>query len=103
MSTSAVIVTDAGTATAFGSVGAGYATIRTVTGALKKLVIASTLDQEAVLSLDGGTTDWMVIPANFTMVLDFNPDLIFSGVMQLKHNGVAPLSGKFITAVMRSF
>ena len=102
MSSAQIIVTQAGGAIAFGSVGAGYGTALAVTGTVRKLIFASTLDQECVVSLDGGTTNWMVFPANFTLTIDLNPDMQYSGTISVKHNGVAPLSGKFIVAVIRT-
>lgn len=102
MSASQAFITQAGAAIAFGSVGAGYGTALAITGSARKVIIASSLNQECVVSLDGGTTDFMVFPANFTLTLDFDPSMIYSGTVSVKHNGVAPTSGKFIVGVIKA-
>ena len=84
----------AGGRVAFGSVGAGYSTLLTVTDKAIILLVSNTLNQDVVLSLDGGTTNWHTLPAGISFVLDFGTNgASFNGTIQVKHNGVAPTAG----------
>lgn len=102
MSAAQAFVDQAGAAIAFGSVGGSYSAALAVTGSARKVVIVSSLNQECVVSLDGGTTNFMVFPASFTLTLDFDPTMIYSGTVSVKHNGVAPTSGRFIVGVIKA-
>jgi hypothetical protein len=67
------------------------------------LVFGNSCNTDLVVSLDGGTTNWMILPAGFSPVLDFGSnDVEFSGSVSIKHNGVGPASGTFAVGVIRS-
>lgn len=86
---------------AFGSVGAGYGTLLSCSGSVRKLIITNSLNQEVVISLDNGTTDFIYLPANVGIILDFDNSVHFSGVVQVKHNGVAPTSGAIAAGIIK--
>ncbi|OQB10453.1 MAG: hypothetical protein BWY21_00374 [Parcubacteria group bacterium ADurb.Bin216] len=66
------------------------------------LVIANSCNQELVVSLDGGTTDWMYFPPGYSPNIDLAAnDAEYSGTVSVKHNGVAPASGVFSVGVIR--
>ena len=84
----------AGGTLAFGSVGAGYASLYVVSGIGRKLIITNSLDKQTVLSFDGGTTDFIKLPAGQGLVIDFDTSLQFGNItISVKHDGVAPTVG----------
>lgn len=99
---------------AFGSVTGSYTTLADVTppantvvgtqnGAAAIIMIQNSLNQPVILSFNGGVTDSIYL---FTTTSGFVIDLTaselrFSGVISIKHAGVAPTSGAIaVNAVM---
>lgn len=93
------IVNGAGNSLAFGSVVVGYTALLTsVVGKVVVLFIDSTLNGDVVLSLDGGTTDWRLLPAGTSTTIDFGAqEAIWNGTLSVKYNSAASTSG-FIAA-----
>lgn len=89
----------------FASVTGTYVTALTVVGNGVLMNIISNLNQEVVISLNGGLNDHIYVPPGVTPVvfaLDFGTnELSYSGVIQLKHTGVAPASGAINILVVR--
>ena len=98
------LATQAGGKLAFGSVGAGYSNLlASVQGRGLIFVFCNTLNQEVVLSLDAGTTDWLNVPAGYSFILDMGSNEIeFYGTISVKHAGTAPTSGFISCGVIRS-
>lgn len=101
-------VSVAGGRLAFGSVGAGYSSLLTVAGRGAILMITSSLNQEVVISLDGGTTNWGYLPlvpataAGFPYIIEFGAsDAEYTGTVSVKHNGVAPTAGAIAASIIR--
>ena len=101
-------VSVAGGRLAFGSVGAGYSSLITVSGRGAIVMITSSLNQEVVISLNGGTTDWGYLPlvpataAGFPYTIELGAnDAEFTGTISVKHNGVAPTAGAIAASVIR--
>lgn len=97
---------------AFGSVGAGYSTVATLepvaistslppAGGVAILNFQNSLNQDVILSFDNGTTDSVYLLAGKDYSLDLGAaDLSYTGVVRIKHAGVAPTSGAIVlTAV----
>jgi len=93
----------AGGSLAFGAVTGAYQTLISLTNGqnVRKLVIFNTLNTDGVLSLDGGTTDWVILPAGLSTTIDFDMTLVFNGAVSYKHNGGAPASGRISAAIIR--
>lgn len=98
---------------AFGSVGAGYATLKAVTrttgtltnnkGDAVALLFFNNLNQDVIISLDNGTTDAVYLPANTNWTVDLATNsLMYNGTIQVKHAGVAPTSGGIAVTIVRS-
>ena len=100
MSLNKAVVSTAGGLVSFGSVGAGYGTLLATTGRVRKIFLQNSLNQNIVVSLDGGTTNWMVLLAQKDLAIDFDTSLQFSGTISIKHNGVAPTSGAISAAII---
>lgn len=70
---------------------------------IQAIVIISTVNEEAVLSFDGGVTDWIILPGEPVMIPLTLPHMHFSGEVHAKHNGNAPTTGRisigFVAAV----
>ena len=77
--------------TAFGAVGAGYATIITLNGQFNGMVIENSLNQACTLKI-GDNEITLSASTNYTF-----DKFKHNGAIQLKHNGVAPASGNLIT------
>lgn len=105
MGFSQAILNQSAVRVAFGSIGASYATALTVVGNGMILNIVNNLDQEVVISLNGGLNDHLFIPSGLTPTvvrLDFGSnEMTYSGVIQVKHNGVAPTTGAVSLLVIR--
>ena len=83
-------------------IGAAYADlIAGVEGSVRKIVISNSLNTEVVLSLDNGTTDFIVLqPNSAPLVLDLDVSMHWAGTIRVKHNGVAPASGAISAGVI---
>jgi hypothetical protein len=96
---------------AFGSVGAGFADLlnatkdmtgRTLNGMVTVIMIDSTLNTDVDLALDGLDTPAIRVKANQARVIDLNAnDMTWSGVIRVRHSGVAPTSGDITVEVVR--
>ena len=71
---------------AFGSLLAAYANLlASVQGRGIILIFTNTLNSDCTISLDGGTTDSLILPAGQGLVLDLSAnDAEFSGTIQAK-------------------
>ena len=86
---------------AFGSVLAGYATLLpAVSGSVRKLIITNSLDAETVLSLDGGTTDFIFLPAQQGIIIDFDTSMHWAGTCSVKRQSTAPTVGAISAGVL---
>ena len=92
-----------GTRVAFGSVTGSYTTlIGPIPGRGIIIFIANSYNAEVWLSLDGGTTDFICLPAGQGMTLDLSTnDAEFSGTVSIKSQGAAPTSGTMSAGVVR--
>lgn len=88
-----------------------YATLLTIargTGFLAAesatiLFFFNTLDADIVISFDGGVTDWGYIPANANWTIDLTAgEMLYTGVIQVKHAGVAPTTGAISASAVRT-
>ncbi len=88
---------------AFGSVSSTYVNLlSSIQGRGVVLFIASSLDTEVVVSLNGGTTDWLTIPARTNISIDLGASgAEFAGTVSVKDNGAAASSGAISAAVVR--
>lgn len=93
----------AGGSLAFGSVTGAYQNLLTAANAttVRKLFIFNTLNTDSVISLNGGTTDWVILPAGLSCTIDFDMSLQFDGAVAMKHNGAGPASGRISAAILR--
>lgn len=67
------------------------------------LLFFNTLDKDIIVSLNGGVTDWGYIPALANWTLDLTAgDMLFTGVVQVKHAGVAPTTGAISVSAVRT-
>lgn len=98
---------------AFGSITGTYATLLTVTpstgsitnnrGAATILYFFNNLNADVIISLDGGTTDAVYLPANFSWTCDLSTgNMLYTGTIQVKHTGSAPASGGIACSVVRT-
>lgn len=97
------ITPQAGQRIAFGSVAAAYGDLLTsVKGRGVVLVITNSLDAEVTISLDGGTTDFIWLPAGVGLTLDLGANSAeFSGTVSVKYTSGAPTSGAIAAGVIR--
>jgi hypothetical protein len=107
MGFSQAILSQSAVRVAFGTITGTYATALTTTGNVVLLNIVSNLDQEVVLSLNGGLNDHLHFPPGLVptrIVLDLGSnELSYSGVIQIKHLGAAPTAGAIsILAIRRA-
>lgn len=86
---------------AFGSVTGAYQALQSTVGNVRKLVVSNSLNSEMLLSLDGGTTDWLALQAGQSLVLDFDMTLAYNGTVSVKHNGTAPTAGNISVAIIK--
>jgi len=89
---------------AFGSLGAGYSNLlASVQGRGVILVFTNTLNSDCTISLDGGTTDCLILPAGQGLVLDLSTnDGEFSGTIQAKRGpSGASTAGQINCSVIR--
>lgn len=96
---------------AFGAITGTYATLITLardTGYLAAesatiLLFFNTLNQDVIISLDGGVTDWGYVPAlaNFTLDLTAG-EMLYTGTIQVKHAGVAATAGAISVSAVRT-
>ncbi len=95
--------TVAGGGFAFGSITGAYQNgLTSVQGRGVILYILNSLNTDSVISLDGGTTDFVVLPAGVSISLDLaTNDAEYFGSVSVKHNGVAPASGRISFAIVR--
>ena len=87
---------------AAGSVVAGYtALLSSVAGRGVTLVFTNTLNADVMVSLDAGTTDFIVLPAGQGMVLDIGANgCEYSGTVSVKRSGT-PTTGSIWCGVIR--
>ena len=72
-------------------------------GFARIIYIFNTLDQDVILSFDNGTTDSVFLPAGKSWTCDLSTgNMYFSGVIRVKHAGVAPASGNIACSVVRT-
>lgn len=84
---------------AFGSVAAGYATLKAVKDCVGFILFNST-DADVVVSLDGGTTDWASVPATTSFVANLGAlGLDYSGIISVKQGSAAPTLGAVSASV----
>jgi hypothetical protein len=88
---------------AFGSVTASYTDLLTsVKGRGMILVVTNSLDAETTLSLDGGTTDFLWLPAQTGLTLDLGTNQAeFSGTVSIKYTSGAPTTGAIAAGIIR--
>lgn len=86
-------------ATAFGSVGASYASILTPDGPVRKVIILNDLNEAVDLSFTGGDNTTFILKSGESMILDTEKEM-FSSEIHLRHRGVAPTSGDFRLTVV---
>ena len=85
---------------AAGAVTGSYATLLpAVSASVRKLIITNSLDQETVISLNGGATDFLFLPAQQGIIIDFDTSMHWAGSCVVKHNGVAPSVGAISAGV----
>lgn len=97
------LVNQAGLGAAFGSITGSYLFISSqINGRCAFLSIKNTLDTVSIISLDGGTTDWLFLPPNTSIDIPFGAAGVeYTGRVAVKHNGAAPAAGFISTAVVR--
>jgi len=93
-----------GISLAFGGVTGTYAALSSaISGRGVFMQISSSLNADVVISLDGGTTDWMVLPAGQSVSIPFGSlEVEFSGTVSVKHNGAAATSGIISVGIIRA-
>lgn len=99
------IVAQAVGTVAFGSVGAGYSTLNgPIAGRGVIICIANSLNAGCIISLDGGTTDFIRLPAATPLTLDLSASNVeYSGTISVKQDGGgAPGSGFISCGVIRA-
>lgn len=94
----------AGASVAFGSVGAGYGNLlASIPGRGYILTITNSLDADVWISLDGGTTDYVRLPAGVGISLDFGASEVeYAGTVSVKYGTGAPTSGFISCGVVRA-
>ena len=80
---------------------AGYQTVISSTGSIRKLIITNSLDTDTTISIDGGTTDFIVLPAFLSLVLDLDTSMHWSGVVSAKYTSLAPAIGSLCVGVIK--
>lgn len=99
------LVNQGGGSIAFGSITGAYQNIfsSSVQGRGVVLYILNTLNQDMILSLDSGTTDWIALPAGLSITIDLGANEVeYSGNIAVKNNGISPTSGRISVGVIRS-
>lgn len=88
---------------AFGTLTGAYQTLlAAVPGRGVSLIFSNSLNAETVISLDGGTTDFITLQAGHSITIDFGAVAAeFSGTVSAKHTGAAPTSGAISVGVVR--
>lgn len=88
---------------AFGSLTGSYQSLlAAVPGRGVSLIFSNSLNAETVVSLDGGTTDFITLQASHSITIDFAAiGAEFSGAVFVKHTGAAPTSGAISVGVVR--
>lgn len=94
------IVTETGITVAFGSVGAAYSTlIGPIAGRGVTIVITNSLNGDAIISLDGGTTQFIELPAGHGLTLDLGANgAEYSGTISVKRGTSGASTAGFISA-----
>lgn len=97
------LINQAGLGAAFGSILGTYIFISSqINGRCAFLSIKNTLDTVSIISLDGGTTDWVFLPPNTSIDIPFGSlGTEYTGRVAVKHNGVPPTAGFISTAIVR--
>lgn len=89
---------------AFGSITGTYATLKSgISGSVRQIIISTSLNNEIILSLDGGTTDFLHMPGSTIpreLILDLDEGQ-WTGDVKVKHNGVASTSGFIAVGFIR--
>lgn len=90
---------------AFGGISGTYATLIGPVSDVRHIIITNTLDNEVIISLDGGTTAYLYIPGSILLaskeyVISLPPDLAYNGTISVKHNGAAPTAGVIAAGVI---
>lgn len=104
MSANRRLVSESAGTVAFGSVGASYGTlIGPIAGRGVVIFIANSLNAGVILSLDGGTTDFIRLPAATPITIDLGANSAeYSGRISIKQDGAgAPTSGFISCGVIR--
>ncbi len=104
MSANRRIVAQAVGTLAFGSVAVGYTTLQgPIAGRGVVVAIANSLNGGVILSLDGGTTDFIRLPAATPITIDLGANSAeYSGTISVKQDGAgAPTSGFISCGVIR--
>ena len=89
---------------AFGSVAAGYTTLQgPIAGRGIIISIVNSLNAGVIVSLDGGTTDFIRLPAATPLTLDLGAgEAQYSGTISVQQDGAgAPASGFISCGVIR--
>lgn len=89
---------------AFGSVLVGYSTLLNLTnGRVVILSFANSLSGDCTISLDGGTTDYITLPAGLSHQILFGAAGIeYSGVVSVKYSTAASTSGLISCGAIRA-
>lgn len=91
----------------FGSITGTYTNIDIITnwqpgstqsGSAGIIMIQNNLNQDVILSFDGGVTDsFYLLTATTGLVIDLATNgMLFEGTVQIKHTGAAPTSGAIV-------
>ncbi len=93
------LVSEPGATLAFGSLAAGYTVVgAAIAGRGVILSITNSLNVDCWLSLDGGTTDFIQLPAGISITLDFAAnDGEFSGRVAVKQGTAGAAASGFIS------
>jgi hypothetical protein len=92
----------AGGTVAFGSVGAAYSTLVGPTSRCVGMLFLNDLDAATVISLDGGTTDFVTLPAGINYMLNFAAlGVEYAGTVKVKRLSGAPTTGNISCGIVR--
>ena len=87
---------------AFGSIPAGYATLVGPIARVTGLIFFNSLDQDVVVSLDGGTTDFVTLPPGINFVLNMRAlGIEYNGTVSVKRLSGASTVGYISCGVLR--
>ena len=92
------------TTLAFGSISASYATLQSLLPGRGVIIfITNSLDKDTIISLDGGTTDFIQLPGLTNLTIDLGANgAEYSGTIQVKQGtGGAMASGFISCGVLR--